>query len=76
MVKDSLLGGPSADTWKRVGTGKRAGFLVPLFSVYSQQSVGIGDLHDLTLLIDLCQKTGCSILQLLPMNEIGATFCP
>ena len=39
-------------------------------------SVGIGDLVDIRLLVDLCEKTGCSIIQLLPMNEIGSTFCP
>jgi len=55
---------------------RRAGILVPLFSVYSKESLGIGDFDDLKLLVDWCCKTGCSILQLLPMNEIGPTFCP
>lgn len=59
-----------------IGTARRAGMLVPLFSVYSKNSSGIGDLEDIRLIADLCEKTGCSILQLLPMNEIGATFCP
>jgi len=76
MPKDSLRGTPSGDTWKSIGALKRAGLLVPLFSVYSKDSVGIGDLADLKLLIDLCARTGCSIIQLLPMNEIGSTFCP
>ena len=50
--------------------------LVPLFSVYSRRSVGIGDLEDLKLLADWCEKTGNSIIQLLPMNEVGDNFCP
>ncbi|MCM8761066.1 MAG: 4-alpha-glucanotransferase [Candidatus Omnitrophica bacterium] len=76
MTKASLLSSPSGDKWRAIGTSRRAGILVPLFSVYSKGSVGIGDLTDLKLLIDFCQKCGFSILQLLPMNEIGSTFCP
>lgn len=55
---------------------KKAGALVPLFSVYSKNSLGIGEFADLRLLIDWCGKTGNSILQLLPLNEVGSTFCP
>ncbi len=76
MVKDNLFTTPSGDRWKRIGTQRRAGLLVPLFSVYSKNSIGIGDLHDLKLLINLCDKVGSSILQLLPMNEAGGTNCP
>ncbi|MDP2912703.1 MAG: 4-alpha-glucanotransferase [Candidatus Omnitrophota bacterium] len=71
-----LLNTLSKDRWRRIGTRKRAGVLVPLFSVYSANSVGIGDMDDLKLLVDWCEKTGNSILQLLPMNEISSTFCP
>lgn len=74
---DSLLKTSSKDKWKRIGTKRRAGVLVPLFSVYSRHSVGIGDLGDLKTLIDWCGKTGNSILQLLPMNEVSFdTYCP
>ncbi len=71
-----LLDTLSRDKWHRIGTQRRAGVLVPLFSIYSANSVGIGDFNDLKLLIDWCAKTGNSILQFLPMNELGATFCP
>lgn len=71
-----LLVCPSGDKWKKTGSGKRAGMVVPLFSVYSGQSIGIGDLEDLKLLIDLCARTANSVLQLLPMNELGPAFCP
>ena len=50
--------------------------LAPLFSFYSANSTGVGDLSDLKLLADLCEKWGLSILELLPMNEVGSTFCP
>lgn len=55
---------------------RRAGVLVPLFSVYSKESAGVGELGDLRILIDWCKKTENSILQLLPMNETGSLFCP
>ncbi len=54
---------------------KRSGVLVPLFSVYSRESLGIGEFADLKLLSDWCVKTGNSIIQLLPLNETGM-FCP
>ena len=64
------------NNWGEIGKGRRSGALVPLFSVYSRRSAGIGDLEDLKLLVDFCEKTGNSILQLLPMNEVGDNFCP
>jgi len=66
----------SKDNWKHIGFKKRAGVLVPLFAVYSKDSFGIGDLGDLKLVIDWAKSTGNSIVQLLPMNEVGALFCP
>ena len=75
-IMDALINTPSGDKWGRIGSRRRAGVVVPLFSVYSANSVGIGDFNDIKLLVDWCHKTGNSILQLLPMNEVGATFCP
>ncbi len=62
--------------WESIGFRKRAGILVPLFSLHSENSVGIGEFADLKLLVDWCRKTGNSIIQLLPLNEVGALFCP
>jgi 4-alpha-glucanotransferase len=55
---------------------RMAGVLAPLFSIHSEDSLGIGDFEDLKLLIDWSSECGYSIIQLLPMNEIGSTFCP
>jgi len=62
--------------WKRIGVRRRAGVTAPLFSLYSSKSVGIGEIPDLELLVDWCQKTGLSIIQLLPLNDVGYNFCP
>jgi len=61
---------------KRVGVKRRGGILAPLFSVYSQNSLGIGDFADLKLLVDFCRKTRNSIIQFLPLNESGSLNCP
>ena len=66
----------SKSNWMNIGFNKRAGVLIPLFTIHSKSSFGIGDLGDLKLLIDWAKSTGNSIIQLLPMNELGALFCP
>ena len=71
-----LLSTALKDKWEKTGVKKRAGVLAPLFSVYSRESVGIGDFVDLKLLVDWVVKTGNSIIQLLPLNETGSIFCP
>ena len=71
-----LLTTPSRDKWERIGLKRRAGILVPLFSVYSGNSAGTGDFGDLKLLVDFAVDTGNSIIQLLPMNEVGPISCP
>jgi 4-alpha-glucanotransferase len=75
-LKRYLAATASKDKWQRIGAHRRAGILAPLFSVYSKKSVGIADMDDLKLLVDFATKTGNSILQLLPMNELGSLFCP
>jgi len=66
----------SKDKRQRIGIHKRAGILAPLFSLYSKNSLGIGDFSDLKLLVDFAKQTHNSIIQLLPMNEVGSLFCP
>jgi len=62
--------------WEKIGVKRRAGVLIPLFSIYSDKSTGVGDLGDLRLCIDWIEAIGHSILQLLPLNEVGAFRCP
>jgi 4-alpha-glucanotransferase len=66
----------TADKWNRIGLKRRAGVIAPLFSIYSRKSIGIGEIPDLKLLVKWCQKTGLSIIQLLPMNDVGYDFAP
>ncbi|HEY3251020.1 MAG TPA: 4-alpha-glucanotransferase [Ignavibacteria bacterium] len=62
--------------WQKFGARRRAGIAVPLFSIYSERSCGVGDFNDLKLLIDWCSVCGFTILQLLPLNDVGADYAP
>jgi len=75
-LQEYLLSTISKDKWFKVGTQKKSGLVVPLFSIYSRESLGIGEFPDLKLLVDFCEKSGNSIIQLLPLNESGPLFCP
>ena len=55
---------------------KKAGVTIPLFSVYSKTSFGVGDFSDLKKIIDWLQESGNAIVQLLPMNDMAGLFCP
>lgn len=48
---------------------KLAGTLVPVFSLRSEGSAGVGDFGDLRRMIDLVAGTGQRVLQLLPVND-------
>jgi 4-alpha-glucanotransferase len=50
-----------------------AGVAVPLFSLRSEHSFGVGEFADLKLLADWGQKTGLKLIQLLPINDTSAT---
>ncbi len=62
--------------WRKIGTKKRAGVVFPLFSIYSNQSAGIGEIPDLKLAVDWCNITGHTILQTLPLNDTGFLASP
>lgn len=51
--------------------GRHAGLLVPLFSVPSRESWGIGEIGDLPRLGAWMTGAGFSFLQLLPLNEMA-----
>ncbi|MBI2095693.1 MAG: 4-alpha-glucanotransferase [Candidatus Omnitrophica bacterium] len=71
-----FLNSPASAQWRRIGARRRAGVLVPLFSVYSKESVGIGQFTDLAPLGKWAASAGLGILQLLPLNDVGSRFCP
>ena len=64
--KPSFLQTPKL-SWKACGT------VIPVFSLRSEQSFGIGDLGDLKKLIDWAKITNQHVIQVLPMNDTTRT---
>jgi 4-alpha-glucanotransferase len=52
---------------------KGAGVVVPIFSLRSEGSFGVGDFGDLKLMIDWAAKTNQRFLQVLPINDTNMT---
>jgi len=58
---------PPVMKWKSAGT------VVPVFSLRSNDSFGIGDIGDLKRLVDWTKHTGQHFIQVLPMNDTTRT---
>jgi 4-alpha-glucanotransferase len=53
---------------------KGAGLAMPVFSLRSSNSFGIGEFADIKLLVDWSLEVGLKLIQLLPVNDTSATF--
>ena len=51
-------------------TGRHAGVLVPLFSIPSRSSWGVGEIADLARFAGWLRRAGLDFIQLLPVNEM------
>ena len=52
---------------------KGAGVAIPVFSLRSESSFGVGEFTDLMRLADWCQQAGLKLIQILPVNDTTAT---
>ena len=59
--------------WFSIAQWKGAGTVIPVFSLRSEGSFGVGDFGDLKLMIDWCDKTKQRVLQVLPINDTNIT---
>src|SRR5438132_646238 len=55
----------------RVGEERRAGISVPLFSLRSSRSWGIGEIGDIPDAVEWLRAAHQSVLQILPLNELA-----
>ncbi len=55
-------------------TWKGAGIAIPVFSLRSANSFGVGEFSDIKLLVDWASITGLKLIQLLPVNDTSASF--
>jgi 4-alpha-glucanotransferase len=75
-TEDRLFATQAKEHWQRVGICPHHGIAVPLFSLHTAQSIGIGEFLDLLPLIDWCKDIGMDVIQLLPLNDSGADTSP
>ena len=66
LVNDGFANLPD-DSWHG------AGVAVPVFSLRSEKSFGVGEFLDLKPLADWGKQVGLKLIQLLPVNDTGAT---
>lgn len=66
IVHDGFVRLPN-NTWKGAGVS------IPVFSLRSKNSFGVGEFNDLKLLTDWAKKTGLKLIQLLPVNDTIST---
>jgi 4-alpha-glucanotransferase len=66
LVNDGFVRLP-ATTWRG------AGLAIPVFSLRSEKSFGVGEFADLKLLVDWGSKIGLKLIQILPINDSTAT---
>lgn len=53
---------------------KGTGVAIPVFSLRSSNSFGVGEFTDIKLLVDWACETGIKLVQLLPINDTSATY--
>ena len=56
---------------KKILSHKRAGVSFPLLSLLTKESFEGGDFHTLELMAEWGKKTGVSLIQILPLNDLG-----
>lgn len=67
VVNDIFFQHPG-DLWKG------AGLSIPVFSLRTNSSFGVGAFSDIRLLVEWAKSTGMKMVQILPINDTSATF--
>lgn len=67
IVNDGFLVVPN-------NTFKGAGVAIPVFSLRSQNSFGVGEFNDVKLMVDWAKQVGLKLVQILPVNDTTATY--
>lgn len=64
------------DHWGKIGFKPHHGIAIPLSSLHTKKSAGIGEFLDLIPLIDFCRLVHFDTIQLLPINDTGSDPSP
>jgi len=76
FTASKLLQTPASNQWKQIGIRPHHGVDIPLFSLHSAQSCGIGEYPDLLPIVDWAAEVGLDVIQLLPLNDNGPESSP
>lgn len=75
-LQNFLLSTVCAPAWKLIDIKPHHGINIPLFSLHTKNSSGLGEFLDLKPVIDWCKKIGFDIIQILPINDTGPEPSP
>lgn len=75
-VQNFLHSTPAERQWKKIGVRRHTGVNIPLFSLHSQKSTGVGEFPDFLPIINWCSEIGLDIIQTLPLNDTGIDVSP
>ncbi len=67
IVVDGLMFASPRNNWKGAGTA------IPVFSIRTEEDFGVGDFLDIKKMVDWCEATGQTVLQVLPINDTTKT---
>ncbi len=73
LQKGEAISYELAPVWLDIPAWKGAGTVIPVFSLRTEGSFGVGDFGDLKMMVDWCAKTGQRALQILPINDSTMT---
>lgn len=76
QIQSSLYSSLVGPAWKTVGVRHHHGINLPLFSLHTKNSGGIGEFFDLMPVIDWSKKIGFDLIQILPINDTGPEPSP
>jgi len=71
FLENYLSQAPTKVHWSQIGIRPHHGVAVPIFSLLSNNSSGIGEFYDLLPLIKWLPEVGMDVIQLLPLNDTG-----
>lgn len=75
-LEEKLAQTPAAAQWKEIGVRHHHGICLPISSLVTENSCGIGEYLDLLPMIDWCKQIGMDVIQILPINDMGLGTSP
>jgi 4-alpha-glucanotransferase len=75
-IQAKLQASKASKHWQNIGIKHHHGINIPLFSLRTLESAGIGEYLDLIPMIDWISSLGMDVIQLMPLNDTGMDSSP